>query len=254
MKTKSKTKFTSVDSIAKTSDLSMFPEASARKPITTQSFLNLKSLALALLFLVQPAWADSIFPISTATLFETSVDYKNFLLVGGLDQGDLQFDRFDRTQYVSYQLELFNPGSANSVPLNVYGYYLTAHSQATALDYNTGNYLGTIQPPLDSSSPWTLDVTSFINTLNFDSYSWFGFDFRPVGNVGGDEFTSLAMGSPLPQLNATPVPEPSLVAVLGLTLLSGLLMRFVRFGRLRQHSIYNDEIELLVLEKAAIGG
>jgi hypothetical protein len=226
-----KTKFKTAGSRANASGLRMFPEVNARKQTTAQSFLNLKSLALALLFLVQPVWADSIFPISTATLFDTSVDYNNFLLVGGFDQGDLQFDRFDRTPFASYQLELFNPGSDNTVPLNVYGYYLTAHSQATALDYNTGNYLGTIQPPLDSSSPWTLDVTSFINTLNFDSYSWFGFDIRPVGDVGGDQFSSLAMGSPLPQLNAIPVPEPSAVAVLGLTLLSVLLVQFVGFGR-----------------------
>ena len=239
MKTKNKTKFLSVVSIATVSSLWMCAETDVQTKTITQPFLTMKSLAFALLCFVQVASADSILPISTATLFGTSAGYNNVLLVGGIDQGDLQFDRFDRTPYISYQLELFNPGSENLGAVDVYGYYATAHGEATALDYNTGGYLGTIQPPSDSSAPWTLDVTTFINTLNFESYSWFGFDIRYNGASGGDQFTSLAVGSPQPQLIAVMVPEPSTVALLGLTAFLVQLTRPLKRGRRKVKTGFN---------------
>jgi hypothetical protein len=190
------------------------------------TILTMAKILIAYLLFVQTALTQSIYtPISDGDVYITgSVQQSGILVPGPTIHSIIMFSAFSSVPDYQYSLMVSQyalPGGGN---IDVYG-FASPDGVIQGSDFNTGTYLGTIVLPsnLTYGQSMLLDVSSFIFT---DPGPYFAFNLR---DTAGNGLSSLAQnyGTP-PELIATPVPEPSVSALLILSMAT-----IIGFARVR---------------------
>jgi len=171
------------------------------------------SLLLFCAYCISTARAAVIFyTVADGGVYSGGSTSPYYVSVANNIHGDVQFAHFNSAAYTNIVLELSAYGLPNFGPVNVYGFDNAAGS-LNGGDFNAGTFLGSLSIPNAYGQPAYFDVTSFVHSTGG---AYFGFDLRPTGTGGATLCSSMFNYGLPPELIATPIPEPSTIALVGL--------------------------------------